>query len=147
MEVFFILTILLLTLYLGGTAATIRYLSGMRNGLSVVVAFASAYVFSIAFDNIWVAVVGNKAVNVTPVIGGILYGVGFFFPARRLATNPILVRSAYVVIGALALCAGILGHRHNLLVGASMLLLSVVLPFGDGALPQGLTLERVPKGQ
>ena len=129
METFLVLTILLLILHLGGTSAIIRFLSGIRNGAALLVALVSAYVFSIALDNIWGPIVGSASLSIIPIIAGTVYGFGFYLAARRLATRPLVARSAYIVIGILAVIAGFVGHRHNFVVGASLLLLSVLLPF------------------
>jgi hypothetical protein len=66
---------------------------------------------------------------IVPIVAGVVYGVGFYFAARKLVTRAIAARSAYFSVGLLALLAGFVGHRHNLAVAASMLLLSIFLPF------------------
>jgi hypothetical protein len=129
MEVFLAFTLLLIALHLGGISVTIKYLSGVRNGAGLLVGFVSAYVFSIALDGIWAHFIGGESLIIVPIVAGVAYGVGFYFAARRLVTRPIAARSAYFAIGLLALFAGFVGHRHNFAVAASMLLLSIFLPF------------------
>jgi hypothetical protein len=106
MEVFVAFTLLLIGLHLGGTSAIIRYLSKIRNGAGLLVALVSAYVFSIALDNIWAPVIGGESLSIVPIVAGIAYGLGFYFAARRLATRANVARSAYVLVGTLALIAG-----------------------------------------
>jgi hypothetical protein len=129
MEIFFVFTLLLLALHLGGASAIIKYLSKIRNAAGLLVALVSAYVFSIALDNIWAPVMSGEALTIIPIVAGIAYGLGFYLAARKLATKRIAARCPYMLVGTLALVAGFVGHKHNLAVGASMLLLSVSLPF------------------
>jgi len=129
MEVFFAFTLLLIALHLGGISGIIKYLSGVRNGAGFLVGFVSAYVFSIALDSIWAHFIGGESLVIVPIVAGVVYGVGFYFAARKLVTRAIAARSAYFSVGLLALFAGFVGHRHNLAVAASMLLLSIFLPF------------------
>ena len=129
MEVFFAFTLLLIALHLGGISGIIKYLPKARNGAGLLVGFVSAYVFSIALDSIWVHFIGGESLVIVPIVAGVAYGVGFYFAARKLVTKAIAARSAYFSIGLLALFAGFVGHRHNLAVAASMLLLSIFLPF------------------
>jgi hypothetical protein len=130
MVTFVAFTFLLLMLYLGGAAAIIRYLPRVRNRAAFLVAVFSAYVFSIAFDNVWGPVLGGLPPSLVPVVAGIAYGLGFYSVARRLATSPNPARAAFFVIGALGVLAGFVGHKHNFFVGGSLLLLPLVLPFG-----------------
>jgi len=128
MVTFIAFTFLLLMLYLGGAAAIIRYLSRVRNGAAFLVSLFSAYVFSIAFDNVWGPVVGDLPLSLVPIVAGIAYGLGFYSMARRLATRPIAAKAAFFLIGGLAVLAGFVGHKHNFFVGCSLILLSLVLP-------------------
>ena len=114
MQIFFVFTLLLLALHLGGTSAMIKYLSRIRNAVGLLVALVSAYVFSIAFDNIGAPVISGEALSIAPIVAGIAYGLGFYLAARKLATKGIAARSAYVLVGTLALVAGFVGHKHNL---------------------------------
>jgi hypothetical protein len=129
MEIFIVFTLLLLALHLGGTSAIIRYFSRIRNVAGVLIALVSAYVFSIALDNIWATVISGEALTIVPIVAGIAYGLGFYLAARKLATKAIAARCPYMLVGTLALVAGFVGHKHNLAVGASILLLSISLPF------------------
>jgi hypothetical protein len=114
MEVFFVFTLLLIALHLCGIAAIIKYLSGVRNLAGLMVGFVSAYVFSIALDSIWAHCIGTEPLVIVPIIAGVVYGVGFYFAARKLVTRAIAARFAYFSIGLLALFAGFVGHRHTL---------------------------------
>jgi hypothetical protein len=129
MAAFIGFTFVLLLLHLGGAAGVIKFLPRARNGVAFLAALTSAYVFSIAFDNIWGPLLGAFALSLVPIIAGTLYGFGFYTAARNLVTRPIVARSAYFVIGVFGILAGIVGHKHNVLVGASLVVLSVVLPF------------------
>src|SRR6476646_5875828 len=142
MATFIAFTLLLLLLRFGGTASIIKYLPGARNGAAFLVALASAYAFSIAFGNIWGPVVGRFAPSFVPIIAGIVYGFGFYAGARNLATRPMFARSAYFAIGLLAVLAGLVGHKHNFFVGASLLILSLVLPFDIPVASRQVTLAR-----
>jgi hypothetical protein len=129
MEIFLVFTLLLAVLHLGGASLIVKHVSGIRNGTALLTAFISAYVSSIALDNIWAPVIGGAALSIIPIIAGTIYGWGFYSAARKLVTRPVVARSAYFVIGILAVFAGFVGHKHNLAVGGSLLLLSIVLPF------------------
>ena len=59
MELFLVFTLLLAVLYFGGASAIIRYVRWTRNGAALLIAFISAYVFSIALDNMWAPVIGG----------------------------------------------------------------------------------------
>jgi len=142
MEIFFVFTLVLMALHLGGTSVIIRYLSRIRNGAGLLVALVSAYVFSIALDNIWAPVIGGESLSIVPIIAGIAYGFGFYFAARRLVTRANVARSAYMLVGTLALFAGFVGHRHNLAVGASMLLLSISLRFETQIAPTRVSVTQ-----
>src|SRR5207248_11357921 len=109
--------------------ALIRHLSWIRHGAALLIAYISAYVFSIALDNMWAPLVGGTSLSVIPIIAGTTYGWGFYSAARKLVTRPAIARSAYFVLGSLAVFAGLVGHKHNLAVGGSLLLISIVLPF------------------
>ena len=129
MELFLVFTLLLAVLHLGGASAIIRHVPWIRNSAALLIAFLSAYVFSIALDNMWAPVIGGTSLSIIPIIAGTTYGWGFYSAARKLVTRPAVARSAYFVVGSLAVFAGFVGHRHNLAVGGSLLLISIVLPF------------------
>jgi hypothetical protein len=129
MELFLVFTLLLAILHLGGVSVIVKRVSGIRNGAALLIAFISAYVFSIAFDNVWAPVINDAPLSTLPVVAGTVYGWGFYSAARKLVTKPLIARSAYFLIGSLAVFAGFVGHKHNLAVGGSLLLLSIVLPF------------------
>ena len=129
-------------LYLGGAVAIIRYLPRVRNGAAFLVALLSAYIFSIAFDNVWGPVVGGLPLSLVPIVAGITYGLGFYSMARRLATRPIATKAAFFLVGGLGILAGFVGHKHNFFVGCSLLLLPLALPFGFPAESQRVSLAR-----
>jgi hypothetical protein len=122
-------TALLFSLRLGGTKSVTRRSSPVRSCTAFLIALVSAYVLSIAFDSVWGTIVGGFALSTIPILVGTIYGFGFYAEARKLATRPLVPRSAYFIIGILAAFAGVVGHKHNLFVGASLLALSLVLPF------------------
>jgi hypothetical protein len=122
-------TALLLSLRLGGTSTVSRRSSAVRNSTAFLIALVSAYVLSIAFDSVWGRIVGGFALTIIPILVGTFYGFGLYIEAGKLATRPVVGRLAYIIIGALATSAGLIGQKHNFFVGASLLTLSVVLPF------------------
>jgi hypothetical protein len=126
---FLAFTSLLLILYFGAVQAIIKHLPGLRNTAAFFVALISAYLFSIAFDNLWGPLLEGLSLSILPIIAGTVYGIAFYSRARRLTTTPGAARIAYVLIGALAIFAGCIGHKHNLFVGASLLLLGLFIPF------------------
>ena len=137
MSEFIAFTCLLLILYFGVAKVIIKLLPNLRNATAFLVALISAYLFSIALDNLWGPLIGGLSLTILPVIVGTAYGLAFYSIARRLVTKPNAARIAYFLIGALASLAGFVGHKHNLVVGLSLLLLGLFLPFN-------LTAQSVP---
>jgi hypothetical protein len=114
---FIVSSFLLLILYLGVTTAMISHLPTVRNGAAFLVASLSAYTFSIALDTVWASVFGPRPPSLVPIAAGALYGFGFYSAARKLATQPIAARAAYLVVATLCLFAGIVGHKQNFAAG------------------------------
>jgi hypothetical protein len=137
MSEFIAFTCLLLILYFGVAKVIITLLPNLRNATAFLVALISAYLFSISLDNLWGPLIGGLSLTILPVVAGTAYGLAFYSIARRLLTKPNAARIAYFVIGALASLAGFVGHKHNLAVGVSLILLGLFLPFN-------LTAQSVP---
>ena len=79
----------------------------------------------------WGPLVGGLPSNPDQIVFGIVFGLGFYLVARKLASAAYAARAAYFLIGGLAILAGFVGHKHNFFVGTSLLVLSVALPFGS----------------
>ena len=133
MSEFIAFTCLLLILYFGVAKVIIKLLPNLRNATAFLVALISAYLFSIALDNLWGPLIGGLPLTILPVLAGTAYGLAFYSIARRLVTKPNAARIAYFLIGTLASLAGLVGHKHNLVVGLSLLLLGLILPFNIAA--------------
>jgi len=103
----------------------------LRNPLAFCVAFGAAYSASFALDLFFGAIahVYSFSPLEMPVFTWAVIGLGLHLLSRLVAISARAIRVPYLLIGALAVLAGVIGpHRHSVYTGLALLVIGVFAP-------------------